>query len=165
MKKLSESDVLVSSIELAQVVGIDFDTVNNWIRRGIISRSPIGGRQLRNRLFSIEEIYKTALKYELVKLGIGPTPASDAVDELWKQWPKNGIEENICAILTPRNGKWICLMCTTDSSTGQFFKLPSHSTGKVEKAELPQQAWAVIPIYNVYTRVKKSLSDLLSETK
>jgi hypothetical protein len=59
------------------VLGTDLETVNNWIRRGIISRARIGGRKLRNRLFSTEEVYKTALKNELVKLGIPPSPASE----------------------------------------------------------------------------------------
>jgi hypothetical protein len=164
MKKPSETDVLISLSELAQVAGIDFETANNWIRRGIISRSSIGGRQLRNRLFSIEEVYKTALRYELVKLGIGPSPAKDAVNELWKQWPKNGIEENTYAILTPKNGQWICLMCRKDFSTGHFYKSQSPLTGKVERVELPQQTFAVIPIHNVYSQVTESLSTLLKGT-
>jgi hypothetical protein len=164
MKKPSESDVLISLSELAQVVGIDFETANNWIRRGIISRSAIGGRQLRNRLFSMEEVYKAALKYELVKLGIGPSPASDATDELWKHWPKNKIEENTYAILIPKNGQWNCLLCTRDSSTGHLYKLQGPSPGKTEKVEFPQQTFAVIPIHNVYSQVTENLSTLLKGT-
>jgi hypothetical protein len=61
-------DTLVSSAELAQVIGIDLETVNNWLRRGIISRSPVGGRQLRNRLFSMTEVYRAAFIADLVKL-------------------------------------------------------------------------------------------------
>jgi hypothetical protein len=50
-KKLSaHSTVLVSASELAEIVGIDLETVNFWVRRGIITRTPIGGRHLRNRL-------------------------------------------------------------------------------------------------------------------
>jgi hypothetical protein len=65
MKLLRDSTVLVSAAELGEVIGADLETVSNWLRRGIISRSPIGGRQLRNRLFSAEEVYKAALKHEL----------------------------------------------------------------------------------------------------
>ena len=164
MKSAFGSNVLLSSAELAQVVGVDFDTVNNWIRRGIISRSPIGGRQLRNRLFSVEEVFKTALKNELVKLGIQPSSASDAVNELWGKWAENEIQENTCAILARKNGKWICLVCRRNSSTGHFYKSQSPSTGKVERAELPQQTFAVIPIHNVYSQVTESLSTLLKGT-
>ena len=68
MKFLRDPTVRLSAAELGYCVGIDLETVNNWIRRGIISRASIGGRQLRHRLFSVEEVYKTALKSELVKL-------------------------------------------------------------------------------------------------
>ena len=68
------SDTLVSSAELAQVAGIDLDTVNNWLKRGIISRSPIGGRQMKNRLFQMETVYKTAFIADLVKVGIRLRP-------------------------------------------------------------------------------------------
>jgi phage terminase Nu1 subunit (DNA packaging protein) len=59
MKLLHDSTVLVSAAELAEIIGVDLQTVNNWIRRDIISRTPIGGRKLRYRLFSAEEVYKT----------------------------------------------------------------------------------------------------------
>ena len=56
MKFLRDPTVLLSAAELGDAVGIDLETVNNWIRRGIISRAPIGGRQLRYRLFSTKEV-------------------------------------------------------------------------------------------------------------
>ena len=55
------------------------------LRRGIIRRASVGGQQLRNRLFSRDEIYKAALTTELVQLGIAPSPSSDAVNEIWKE--------------------------------------------------------------------------------
>ena len=60
MKILRDPVVLVSAAELGQIVGIDIETVKNWLRHGIISRTPLGGRQLRNRLFSADEVYRTA---------------------------------------------------------------------------------------------------------
>ena len=36
---------LVNSPELAEIIGVDLQTVNNWIGRGIISRTPLKGRQ------------------------------------------------------------------------------------------------------------------------
>jgi hypothetical protein len=90
------SDTLVSSAALAQVAGIDLDTVNNWLKRGIISRSPIGGRQMKNRLFQMETVYKTAFIADLVKLGIPPSTAVYAVKELWRQWRgKEPVEERM----------------------------------------------------------------------
>jgi hypothetical protein len=69
MKFPGDPATLVSAAELAKVIGTDLETINNWLRRGIITRARIGGRHLRTRLFSMEEVYKTALKNELVKIG------------------------------------------------------------------------------------------------
>ena len=88
MKILRDNAILVSAVELGEVIGADLETVKNWIRREIITRAPIGGRQLRNRLFSADEVYRTALKNELVQLGIAPSKASEAVKALWKEWGK-----------------------------------------------------------------------------
>ena len=117
MKLLRDPVVLVSAAELGQIVGIDIETVNNWLRHGIITRAPIGGRQLRNRLFSTEEVYKTALKNELVKLGIPPSQASEAVNSLWKEWGKKDAPEgwNVYALLWPSNDKWSVALCSQKS--------------------------------------------------
>ena len=56
---LMPDTVFVSAAELAGIIGADLESVNNWIRRGIINRTPIGQRPLRNWLFSKEEVYKT----------------------------------------------------------------------------------------------------------
>jgi hypothetical protein len=165
MKPLRNTSVLVSASELAEIVGIDNETVNNWLRYGIITRAPVGGRQLRNRLFSADEVYKTALKNELVKLGIPPSQASDAINTLWKEWGKKEAPEgwNVYAVLWPRNDKWSAALCSQKISGGPFYKF-----GKVkstEEMELPKQAFAVIPISDVFERVSSKLSALLGELK
>ena len=118
------SSTLVSSAELAEIIGADLLTVNNWIRRGIITRSSLGGRQLRNRLFSADEVYKTALTKELVKLGIPPSQASEAVNALWKEWGKKEAPEGwkVYALLWPRNDNWIVALCSQKISGGPFYK-------------------------------------------
>jgi hypothetical protein len=156
---------LVSSAELAEILGIDLETVNNWIRRGIINRAPIGGRQLRNRLFSTEEVYKTALKNELVQLGIPPSQASEAVNALWKEWGKKDAPEgwNVYAVLVPGKDKWNVALCSQKISGGLLYKFSkSKSIGEME---LPKEAFAVIPISDVFERVSGKLSELLGETK
>ena len=75
---LRKSPTLITSFELAEIVGADQETINNWIRRGMISRAAIGGRQLRARLFSTEEVYKAVITNDLVRLGIQPSSASEA---------------------------------------------------------------------------------------
>ena len=137
-------------------------TVNNWIRRGIITRSSLGGRQLRNWLFSADEVYKTALKNELVKLGIPPSQASEAVNTIWKEWGKNDVPEGwkVYAVMWPSNGKWSVALCSQKLSGGPLYKF-GKSTKSSEEMELPKQAFAVIPISDVLERVSSKLSELL----
>jgi phage terminase Nu1 subunit (DNA packaging protein) len=42
-----DSTTLVSASELAGIIGVGIETINNWIRHGIISRVRGGGRQLQ----------------------------------------------------------------------------------------------------------------------
>ena len=124
MKLPRDNSVLVSAAELGKIVGIDNETVNNWLRHGIITRARIGGRQLRNRLFSADEVYKTALKNELVKLGIPPSQASEAVNALWREWGKKDAPEgwNVYAMVWPRNDKWTVALCSQKISGGLLYK-------------------------------------------
>ena len=165
IKPIQNSGTLVNSPELAEIIGVDLQTVNNWIGRGIISRTPLGGRQLRNWLFSADEVYKTALKNELVQLGIPPSRASEAVNVLWKDWGKKDVPEGwkVYAVLWPSNDKWSVALCSQKLSGGPLYKF-----GKVKSTEdmdLPKQAFAVIPICDVLGRISSKLSELLGETK
>ena len=165
MKILRDPVVLVSAAELGEVIGADLETVKNWIRREIITRAPIGGRQLRNRLFSADEVYKTALKNELVKLGIPPSQASEAVNALWKEWGKNDVPEGwkVYAVLWLSNDKWNVILCSQKISGGPLYKFgKSKST---EEMELPKQTCALIPISEIMERVSSKLSELLGELK
>jgi hypothetical protein len=165
MKLLRDPVVLVSAAELGTIVGIDIETVKNWLRHGIITRARIGGRQLRNRLFSADEVYKTALMKELVDLWIPPSQASEAINTLWKAWGKKEAPEgwNVYAALWPSNDNWSVALCSRKISGGPFYKF-----GKVkstEEMELPKQAFAVIPISDIFDRITKKLSELLGEMK
>jgi hypothetical protein len=139
--------------------------VNNWLRYGIVTRARVGGRQLRNRLFSADEVYKTALKNELVKLGIPPSQASEAVNTLWKEWGKKDTPEGwkIYALLWPSNDKWIVALCSLKISGGPLYKF--GKTKSSQEMELPKQTFAVIPMSDVFERVSSKLSRLLGEVK
>jgi hypothetical protein len=141
---------LVSSAELADILGIDLETVNNWIRRGIINRTPIGGRQLRNRLFAADEVYKTALKNELVQFGILPSQASKAANTLWNAWGKKEAPEGwkVYAMVWPSNNKWIVALCSQNISGEPLYKFDKLRS--IEEMELPKQAFAMIPISDVF---------------
>ena len=161
--------VFVNAAELAEIIGNDLETVNNWIRRGIINRTPIGQRPLRNRLFSKEEVYKAALKNELVKLGIPPSPASDVVNTLWKDWDgrEPAGKHNLYAVVLQRNGKLVVALCTQKKSGGPLYKYklgPSRGAKSMVEMDLPQQAFAVLPISAVLDNANSRLSELLLGT-
>src|SRR6516164_6827461 len=113
-QSLPKSTTLITSAELAETIGADLETINNWIQRGIISRVAIGGRQLRARLFSTEEVYKAALTNELVRLGIQPSPAIEAANVVWKGWEKMGVTEGqkFYAVVVPTKDKWTAALCS-----------------------------------------------------
>jgi hypothetical protein len=155
-----DTPTLVSSAELAEIVGVDFETINNWIRRGVIARALIGTRQLRSRLFSTKEVYKAAFTSKLVKLGIPPSLASEAVDALWEEWrgaePPKGWK--LYAVVLPSKGKWTAALCSQRISGGPFYQ--SAQSGRVQ-IEWPKHAFAVIPISDVFERVSRKMSALL----
>jgi hypothetical protein len=160
MKLLVGTGTLVSTAELGEAIGADNETVKNWIRRGIIRRAPIGGRQLRNRLFSTDEVYKAALKNELVELGIPPSPASEAINALWKAWDKKDTPDgwNIYALVVPTKGKWTAALCSRKVLGGPLYQ----GTGSARfQMELPKHAFAVIPISDVFERVGRKTLALL----
>jgi hypothetical protein len=164
MSLLRDSAILVSAAELGEVIGADLETVNNWIRREIITRAPIGGRQLRNRLFSPDEVYKAALKNELVKLGIPPSPSNEAVNAVWKEWDKKNAPEgrNLYAVILPKNEKWNIALCSQKKAGGPLYKFgKSMGRKSIEEMDLPEQAFAVIPISDVFERITNKLSELL----
>jgi hypothetical protein len=162
MKDFLASNLLLNSAELARVVGVELESINNWIRRGIISRSPIGGRQLRNRLFSIEAVYKTALKSELVKLGIQPSSASEAVDQLWKIEKITELlsGKDTCAAFSKTDERWSYFLFRAKS--GAELKLhPQFS--QAGNYKLLDQSCVLIPLSNVFSRIGESLSNLLGD--
>ena len=152
---------MVSVSELAEIIGVDLDTINNWVRYNIIHRARIGGgRQLRRRLFSTEEVYKTALIAELVTLGIAPSSASEAVDAIWEEWsateaPKG---QKFYAVVVPTKDKWTALLCSRKASGGPLYRYGQSTRTEMD---LPKHAFAVIPITDVAERVGTKLSNLL----
>ena len=163
-KSLPDPALLVSGTELAEIVGIDLETVDNWLRRGIISRASVGGRQLRSRLFSLDEVYRAALIKELVTLGLGPSSASEAVNVLWKKWDKKEAlaGRNLFAVVLPSKDGWTVEICSRKGSGGPLYKLGKSTGTKLNyEVDLPKQTFAVIPISEVFDRVANKLSELL----
>jgi hypothetical protein len=153
MKPTLGKPTLITAPELAKIIGTDMETINNWIRRGVISRVPIGGRQLKARLFSIDEVYKAALISELVRLGIQPSPASDVANVVWKEWEKKDVAEaeKVYAMVGRTKGKWTAV-------------LRSHPVGRQSiEVELRNHAFTVIPISDIFEYVSRKMSALLGD--
>jgi hypothetical protein len=154
--KLLHSDVRITATELAEAVGIDLETVNNWLRREIIRRAPIGGRQ-RSRLFSATEVYIAALINELVKLGIPPSSASEAANAIWKEWDRQNIPEgpNLYALVWLTKDKWTVALCPQRFSGAQF------NRKSIEEMYSLKHAFVAIPFFDVLERVSAKVADLL----
>ena len=159
-QSLPKSTTLITSAELAETIGADLETINNWIQRGIISRVAIGGRKLRARLFSSEEVYKAALTNELVRLGIQPSSAMEAANSIWNAWEKKDAPEGkkIYALVMPRKDGWTVELCCRKASGGPLYKFGRKP---IEQLELPKHAFAVIPISDIFEYVSRKMSALL----
>ena len=70
------SSNLFSATEVAETIGTDLETINEWLEVGAIDRALFGGGR-----FSKYELQRAALTFEMVKLGLAPSRARDVV---WK---------------------------------------------------------------------------------
>jgi hypothetical protein len=160
---LDDSTLRISVNELAEVLDVHPITIDNWVRRKIIARTPVGKRKLRSRLFSAKDIYGAALTNELVKLGLPPSSATDAVSVLWTKWNDPPAERNLYAIVSPKHGTWAVTLCSQSKTGGLLYKFGKAGAIKTnEEMELPKQTFAVIPISEVLNRIQCKLSELLS---
>ena len=162
MKPTLGKPTLITAPELAKLIGTDMETINNWIRRGVISRVPIGGRQLKARLFSTDEVYKAALTSELVRLGIQPSPAMEASNSIWNAWEKKNAPEGqkIYALVMPDKDGWVVELCWRKASGGSLYRW-GRTGSKSAEMELPKHAFAVIPISDIFEYVSRKMSALL----
>ena len=68
---------LFSASEVAETIGADLETINEWLEVGAIDRAVFGGGR-----FSKYELQRAALTLELVKLGLAPSCARAVVWEM-----------------------------------------------------------------------------------
>ena len=162
MKPTLGKPTLITAPELAKLIGTDMETINNWIRRGVISRVPIGGRQLKARLFSTDEVYKAALTSELVRLAIQPSPAMEASNSIWNAWEKKNAPEGqkIYALVMPDKDGWVVELFWRKASGGSLYRR-GRTGSKSAEMELPGHAFAVIPISDIFEYVSRKMSALL----
>jgi hypothetical protein len=167
MKSLPHEDALFTLAELAEAVAADLETVKNWLRRGIISRARVGGRQMPNRLFTADVVYKTALTHELVLLGLAPSVATAAAITIWTQHNVADLfkDKRTYAILVPTNDKWTAILCSQEVEGGPFYRIPTSTARTHEKIRMPTHAFAVIPITSTLIRVARKLEGVFEGAK
>jgi hypothetical protein len=109
---------LFTQAELCAAAGIDRDTANNWIKRGLLETSRLGGRKLRGRrLFSMLEICKAHLMNETIKyLSIPVSDAAEIASRAIAEFVKaeklaridDGQEPSFAiALVTRQGGRWV----------------------------------------------------------
>jgi hypothetical protein len=167
MKILPHEGALFTLAELAEAIGADLETVKNWVRRGIISRARIGGRRMPNRLFSADDVYKAAITYELVKLGLAPSAATQVANTIWAQFDKKDlfVDRKTYAILFPIDDKWTVLLCSQDEDGGPLYRFTRSTARTQEKIRLPDKAFAMVPIAGTVSQISKRLESIIKSTK
>ncbi len=110
-----QSPDLFSAEQLAKTIGADLDIVREWLDAGAIDRAIFGGGQ-----FSKYELIRTALVYELVKLGMSPCCAKEIIREmeydLQRIWEGTPSHFKAYALLIPTRRKWLVSWCWNKSS-------------------------------------------------
>ena len=167
MKSLPHEGALFTSAELAEAIGADVETIKNWVRRGIINRTQIGGRQMPHRLFSTEEVYKAAVTFELVKLGLAPSAATEAANTIWGQCDRNDFFEDkqIYAIFYPADEKWTVVLFSQREKGGPFYRFSRLAARSSAKIRLPDRAFAVVPISGTLNRIAERSESVIAATR
>jgi hypothetical protein len=162
MQFLRDSSLRVSVTEFAEIIDTDPITIDNWLRRKIIRRAE-GARKFKSRLFSSDEVYKTALKNELVTLGIPPSSANDAVNGVWEHWDRNEapVGQKLYVLMFPSGDNWSLALCSQKESGGPLYRRGKSTGTKSVEMDLPKRAFAVIPISDVFERVSSKIARLL----
>jgi len=146
---------LFSQVELCEAAGIDHETANNWIKRGLLETTAVGGRRMRGRrLFSMLEIYKAHLMNEMIEhLGIPPSHSAEianrAITGFVKTEKLTRIDDDhepafAIALVARQRGKWV-----TDLRFGR------ESLFSSKEAQQAGNPLAVLPISEAFTRIHR----------
>jgi hypothetical protein len=130
---------LFSASEVAETIGADLETINEWLEVGAIDRTVFGGGR-----FSKYELQRAALTLELVKLGLAPSRARDVVWEmeydLQQIWGEAISKQyKAYAIVIPnKQKKWLVFWCWKTST---------------EEIELTARGDIILPVSDILARV------------
>ena len=133
-----QSHNLFSAEEVAETIGADLETVNEWLEVGAIDRAIFGGGQ-----FSKYELHRAALVFELVKFGLSPSCAKDVIREmeydLQQVWGRMPSHFKAYAIIIPTSRQWLVSWCW------------KSSTETIDP--LPMEDHIILPVSDILARV------------
>ena len=133
-----QSHNLFSAEEVAETIGSDLETVNEWLEVGAIDRAIFGGGQ-----FSKYELHRAALVFELVKFGLSPSCAKDVIREmeydLQQVWGRMPSHFKAYAIIIPTSREWLVSWCW------------KSSTETIDP--LPMEDHIILPVSDILARV------------
>jgi hypothetical protein len=152
---------LFSQAELCEAAGIDHETANNWIKRGLLERTAVGGRKMRGRrLFSMLEIYKAYLMNEMINyLRIPPSHCAEianrAIAESAKAEKLVRIDDDheptfAIALVARQRGKWV-----TDLRFG------NKALSSSKEAQQFGNPLAILPISEAFTAIHRQCAKFL----
>src|SRR5215470_5118668 len=133
------SSNLFNTAEVAETIGTDLETINEWLEVGAIDRAVFGGGR-----FSKYELQRAALTFEMVKLGLAPSRARDVVwemeydlQQIWGATVSNHYKAY--AILIPnKQNKWLVFWCWKVST---------------EEIDPSRQSYIILPVSDILARV------------
>ena len=132
------SSNLFNATEVAETIGTDLETINEWLEVGAIDRAVFGGGR-----FSKYELQRAALTFEMVKLGLAPSRARDVVwemeyelQQIWGATVSNHYKAY--AILIPnKQNKWLVFWCWKVST----------------EVDPSPQGYIILPVSDILARV------------
>jgi hypothetical protein len=151
---------LFSQAELCQVAGIDHETANNWVKRGLLDTAAVGGRKMHGRrLFSLLDICKAHLMNEAVRsLSIPPSHCAEIANKAITQFIKTEklghIEDGqdlpfAVAVATRHRGQWVTELRSDQSP---------YATKEARQVVHPL---ALLPISQAFTSVHRQCAKVL----
>ena len=134
-----QSPNLFSATEVAETIGADLETINEWLEVGVIDRAIFGGGQ-----FSKYELQRAALTFELVKLGLPPSCARDVVWEM-----EDDLQQIWGEAISNRYKAYAIVIPNKQKKRLVFW----YWKASAEKIDPPAQGHIILPVSDILARV------------
>jgi Asp-tRNA(Asn)/Glu-tRNA(Gln) amidotransferase B subunit len=160
---------LFSQAELCDAAGIENETANNWIKRGLLEPTKVGGRKIRGRrLFSLLDIFKAHLMNEAIKhLAMPPSQSAQIAKQAITTFIKteellqirdDQKPEPTVACVVQQGNQWI-----VDVRAGGR-ALKSLLSRIDKEARLKEHPFAIFPISQAFNLVHQKCLEFLRTT-